>query len=143
MIEDRQKEVIESFSHCTSWEERYNKLIQMGKTLPPMEDSLKTEENLVQGCQSKVWLQASVDDKKNVIFRADGDALIVKGLVALLVKVYSNSTPDEIMNTPPSFIKALGFEGNLSPSRSNGLFAMIKQIKIYATAFKILEKRGN
>lgn len=128
---------------CQTWEERYNKLIQLGKTLPPLSDEFKTDDNLVQGCQSKVWLKASLNDQGQVVFRADGDALLVKGLIALLIKVYSSATPDEILNTPPDFIKVLGFEGNLSPSRSNGLFAMIKQIKIYATAFKVLAQRSS
>jgi len=112
----------------------------MGKALPELSEDLKTEQNIVKGCQSQVWLHATLNAQGQVVLQGDSDALIVKGLVALLLSVYSGSTPQEILSTPPEFLKALGFEGNLSPSRANGLHSMLKQIKNYAMAFDYLIK---
>ncbi len=139
-IHDRQNKVIADFSAHTQWEDRYKKIIEIGKALPEMPENLKTEQNIVKGCQSQVWLHAALNDQGQVMLQGDSDALIVKGLVALLLAVYSGSTPEEILATPPEFLKALGFEGNLSPSRANGLHAMLKQIKNYALAFDYLLK---
>lgn len=139
-IDDRQKKLIQDFSHFQQWEDRYKKIIDMGKALPAMAEEFKTEANMVKGCQSQVWLHASLNDQGQVVLQGDSDALIVKGLVALLLKLYSGATPAEILNTPPDFLRALGFEGNLSPSRANGLHSMLKQIKLYATAFDYLLK---
>lgn len=139
-IQERQAKVIQDFSALTDWEDRYKKIIEMGKALPPMPENLKTEQNAVKGCQSQVWLSASLNEKNQVQLFGDSDALIVKGLVGLLLSVYSEATPAEILTTPPEFLKALGFEGNLSPSRANGLHSMLKQIKLYATAFDYLVK---
>lgn len=139
-IQERQDKIIEDFAALSRWEDRYKKIIEMGKALPEMPESLKTEQNIVKGCQSQVWLSAKLNDQGLVDLVGDSDALIVKGLVSLLLHVYSGSTPSEILATPPEFLRALGFEGNLSPSRANGLHSMLKQIKLYATAFDYLLK---
>lgn len=129
-----------TFSQLPSWEEKYKKIIAMGRALAEMPESLKTEENKVKGCQSQVWLHASLNASQEVVLVGDSDALIVKGLVALLLAVYSPSKPQDILQNPPDFIKDLGFEGNLSPSRTNGLYSMIQQIRNYAIAFDYLLK---
>ena len=139
-IQEKQQKLIQEFSQFPQWEDRYKKIIEMGKSLPEMPSDLKTEQNIVKGCQSQVWLSASLSDGGKVQLQGDSDALIVKGLVSLLLTVYSDASPNEILSTPPDFLKALGFEGNLSPSRANGLHAMLKQIKLYATAFDYLLK---
>ncbi len=139
-IQEKQQKLIQEFSQFPQWEDRYKKIIEMGKSLPEMPSDLKTEQNIVKGCQSQVWLSASLSDGGKVQLQGDSDALIVKGLVSLLLNVYSDASPSEILSTPPDFLKALGFEGNLSPSRANGLHAMLKQIKLYATAFDYLLK---
>lgn len=142
-IQERQTKVIADFSVFTQWEDRYKKIIEMGKALPELSEEFKNEQNIVKGCQSQVWLHANLNAQGQVVLHGDSDALIVKGLVALLLSVYSGSTPQEILSTPPEFLKALGFEGNLSPSRANGLHAMLKQIKNYAMAFDYLLKSRN
>ncbi|MFM6927555.1 MAG: SufE family protein [Bdellovibrio sp.] len=139
-IQERQAKVISDFSVYTQWEDRYKKIIEMGKALAPMSEELKTEQNIVKGCQSQVWLHAGLNSQGQMELVGDSDALIVKGLVALLLNVYSGATPAEVLNTPPEFLRALGFEGNLSPSRANGLHSMLKQIKLYATAFDYMLK---
>lgn len=139
-ILERQNALIKDFSALTQWEDRYKKIIDIGKSLPEMPENLKTEQNIVKGCQSQVWLSASLSDDGRMLLQGDSDALIVKGLVGLLLSVYSGSAPSEILATPPEFLRALGFEGNLSPSRANGLHSMLKQIKLYATAFDYLLK---
>jgi len=139
-VNERQKKIILEFSRLLDWEDRYKKVIEMGRELPPMPEALKIEDNRVKGCQSQVWLSAQLSDQGNVVFQGDSDALIVKGLVALLLKVYSNSKPDDILQSPPEFLRELGFEGNLSPSRANGLHSMLKQIRLYATAFAYVLK---
>jgi len=139
-IQEKQAQVIADFSAVTDWEARYRKIIDLGKALPAMDETLKTEANIVKGCQSQVWLHASLDTQGNMILHGDSDALIVKGLVGLLLKIYSGSSPADVLMTPPEFLKALGFEGNLSPSRANGLHSMLKQIKLYAAAFDYLNK---
>lgn len=139
-IQERQSKVIADFAAHTQWEDRYKKIIEMGKALAEMPADLKTEQNIVKGCQSQVWLHAALNDQGQIQLQGDSDALIVKGLVALLLYVYSGSAPSEILATPPEFLKALGFEGNLSPSRANGLHSMLKQIKNYAMAFDYLLK---
>lgn len=139
-IDARQSKIIAEFSAIQSWEDRYKRIIELGKSLPSMAENLKTEQNIVKGCQSQVWLSAQLNDQGQMILQGDSDALIVKGLVGLLLSVYSGSAPAEVLATPPEFLKALGFEGNLSPSRANGLHSMLKQIKMYATAFDYLLK---
>lgn len=139
-VQDRQQKIIKEFSELSQWEDRYKKIIEMGKALPPMPENLKTEQNIVKGCQSQVWLSAHLNEQGLVEFFGDSDALIVRGLVSLLLNIYSGSTPEDILKNPPEFLKTLGFEANLSPSRANGLFAMIKQIMLFATAFQYLSK---
>ena len=134
-INEIQDEIIEEFSDFEDWLDRYQLLIDLGNEQEPLPAEAKTDNNLIEGCQSKVWLDARYEDGK-VIFRADGDALIVKGLVALLVKVYSGHTPQEILTAEPYFVEAIGLREHLSPTRSNGLLAMIRQMKLYALAFK-------
>lgn len=138
IVEERQEELIKEFALFTSWEDRYKRIIEYGKKLSDMPEQLKTEENIVKGCQSQVWMHASLNEKNEMIMVADSDALLVKGLVALLVKVYSPAEPAQILKVAPEFLKTLGFEQNLSPSRSNGLHSMLKQIKLFATAFSYL-----
>lgn len=140
IIQDRQQKLINDFSAFSQWEDRYKKIIELGKSLPEMPESMKTADNIVKGCQSQVWLFASLNEDGTMHLVGDSDALIVKGLVALLLNVYSDASPSEILVTPPEFLRALGFEGNLSPSRANGLHSMLKQIKLYATAFDYLLK---
>lgn len=134
----RQKDWILQFQSLENWEARYKQIISMGKNLEPLESKYQTEEYLVKGCQSKVWLVAHLDSPY-LYFKADSDALIVKGLIAILLEVYSGQTPLEILNTPPTFIEQLGLNTHLSQTRANGLVALIKQIKYYALAFSSLE----
>lgn len=125
------------FAKLNSWEEKYQKIIEYGKALPALDPTLQTEEAKVKGCQSQVWLHSQLESGK-VFLKGDSDALLVRGLVALVIRVYSGSTPQEILTTPPEFLKTMGFEGNLSPSRANGLFSMIKQIRYFAMAYASL-----
>lgn len=138
-INEAQDEVIEEFSGFTDWMDRYQMLIDMGNDLEPLDERYKTEQNLIDGCQSRVWLQADYDG--NVItFTAESDALIVKGIIALLIQVLSGHTPKEILDADLYFIDRIGLKEHLSPTRSNGLLAMVKQIRMYALAFS--EKDG-
>ncbi|MBR2638800.1 MAG: SufE family protein [Bacteroidaceae bacterium] len=134
-IKDKQDEIIEEFSSFDDWMDRYQLLIDLGSDVEPLDEEYKTESNLIEGCQSRVWLWAELLDGK-VYFRAESDALIVKGIVSLLVKVYSGHTPDEILDNEPYFVEAIGLREHLSPTRSNGLVAMIKQMRLYALAYK-------
>jgi len=134
-INEVQDEIIEEFSMFDDWMDRYSLLIELGNSLGKLDDKYKNEDNLIVGCQSRVWLQAEYNDGK-VIFHAESDAVIVKGIIALLIKVLSNRTPDEIINTDLYFIEKIGLKENLSPTRSNGLVSMIKQMRFYAMAFK-------
>jgi cysteine desulfuration protein SufE len=138
--EDRQKKMITEFNSLQTWEERYKKLIDKGKALGDLPEALKTEDAKVRGCQSQVWLQAQMSEQNEITLQADSDALIVKGLVAVLLEVYSGLTPDEVLASSADFLKELGFDSHLSPSRANGLYAMLKQIFHYATAFKVLSQ---
>ena len=134
-INDIQDEIISEFSDFDDWMDRYQLLIDMGSEQPPLEEKYKTEQNLIDGCQSRAWLQADMVDGK-LLFRAESDALIVKGIVALLVRVLSGHTPQEILDADLYFIDRIGLREHLSPTRSNGLGAMLKQMKMYALAFK-------
>ncbi|MEW6509061.1 MAG: SufE family protein [Bacteroidota bacterium] len=136
-IHEIQEEIIKEFEQYTDWEDRYKRIIQYGKELPPLDENLRTDKNKLSGCQSRVWINASLSDGK-IIFEADSDASIVKGLIALLIKVYSNHTPDEILSNPPDYFRRIGIDSHLSPTRRNGLAAMMKQIQMYAVAFKAL-----
>lgn len=135
-IDELQDEVIEDFSQVDDWMDRYQMLIDLGEELPPMEEEYKTQQNLIDGCQSQVWLQADMTENGKIVFSADSDALIVKGIIALLLKVISGHTPDEILQSELYFIDRIGLKDHLSPTRSNGLLAMVKQIKMYALAYK-------
>lgn len=134
-IQEKQKQLVDEFQAVGDWEERYKKIIAMGRQLPDMAEEYKNDDNKVKGCQSQVWLHAELTSQGKMILHGDSDAMIVKGLVAVLLQVYSGSGPEEILKSPPEFLRALGFESHLSPSRANGLHAMLKQIQHYATAF--------
>lgn len=140
-IKDAQAHIVEEFSGLQNWEQRYKKIIDLGKQLPDLDEKFKTDDLKVKGCQSQVWIHATLSDDKRVVFQADSDALIVRGLVALLLKVYSGATPEEILNVEPTFIAEIGLQNHLSPSRTNGLMSMIKQIKYYAAAFTAMLDR--
>lgn len=146
-INELQDEVIEEFSDFDDWMDKYQLLIDLGNELAPLDEKYKTESNLIDGCQSRVWLQADLvemeneaGEMRNVIhFQAESDALIVKGIVALLIRVLSGHTPQEILDANLYFIEQIGLREHLSPTRSNGLLAMVKQMRMYALAFKAKE----
>ena len=135
-INELQDEVIEEFSDFEDWMDKYQLLIDLGNELEPLDEKYKTESNLIDGCQSRVWVQADYEDGK-LVFKAESDALIVKGIIALLIRVLSGHTPQEILDSELYFIDAIGLKDHLSPTRSNGLLAMVKQIRMYALAFKM------
>lgn len=134
-IQEIQQKILREFKALEDWTERYKYIIELGRKLEPIDEKYKVEDNLVRGCQSQVWLHTRLDDGK-VIFEADSDAAITKGLVALMVRFYSGQDPETIISTNPEFIEKIGMEKHLSPTRSNGLASMIKQMKIYAMAYK-------
>ena len=135
-INELQDEVIEEFEDFSDWMDKYQLLIDLGNEQEPLDPQYKTEQNLIDGCQSRVWLQADLDNEGKVVFQAESDALIVKGIISLLIKVVSGHTPDEILNSDLYFIEKIGLKEHLSPTRSNGLLAMVKQMRMYALAFK-------
>ena len=137
-IDELQDEVIEEFSDFTDWMDKYQLLIDLGNDMEPLEEKYKTESNLINGCQSRVWIHADYNDGK-LFFKAESDALIVKGLIALLLRVLGGHTPQEILDADLYFIDRIGLREHLSPTRSNGLLAMVKQIRVYALAFKAKE----
>jgi cysteine desulfuration protein SufE len=137
-INQTQDEIIEEFDGLTDWMDRYAYIIDLGNTLPEYPESEKTPQNLIEGCQSRVWITARKADDGTISFEADSDALIVKGIVALLMRVLNHHTPDEILNADLYFVDKIGLKEHLSPTRSNGLVAMVKQIHNYAKAFKLL-----
>lgn len=137
-INEIQDEVIAEFSDFNDWMDRYQLLIDLGNEQEPLDEAYKTEENLIEGCQSRVWLQCDEADGK-LLFRAESDALIVKGIIALLIKVVSGHTPDEILESDLYFIDRIGLREHLSPTRSNGLLSMVKQMRMYALAYKAKE----
>ena len=138
-IAERQQQIIDEFTGMSQWEDRYKRIIEYGRELAAMDPAYKTDKNKVKGCQSTVWLHAQAD-KGTVSFQGDSDAMIVRGLIALLLKVYSGATAAEIVATPPSFVDATGLAGHLSQTRANGLAAMVKQIKMYAAVFHAMQK---
>lgn len=138
-INELQDEVIEEFSGFDDWMDKYQMLIDLGNDLEPLDEKYKTEQNLIDGCQSRVWLQCDLKDGK-LVFTADSDALIVKGIIALLIEVISGHTPKEILDADFYFIDKIGLREHLSPTRSNGLLAMVKQIKAYALAYEAKEE---
>ena len=139
-IQEAEQEIIEEFNDYDDWMDKYQLLIDLGNEQEPLDEKYKTESNLIDGCQSRVWLQADYEDGK-IHFQAESDALIVKGIVSLLLRVFSDRTPDEILNADLRFIEEIGLKEHLSPTRSNGLVAMIKQIRLYAMAFKAKEEQ--
>lgn len=134
-IETVQEELIDEFSMFEDWMQRYEYMIELGKSLPLIDENLKTDEKLIKGCQSKVWLHSQLKDGK-VIFTADSDAIITKGIIAVLVRVFSNQQPQAILEANTDFIDEIGLKEHLSPTRANGLVSMIKQMKIYALAYQ-------
>jgi cysteine desulfuration protein SufE len=135
-INEAQDEVIEEFEDFTDWMDKYQMLIDLGNELESLNEKYKTDNNLIDGCQSRVWVQCDYVDGK-LVFTAESDALIVKGIIALLIRVLSGHTPQEILDADLYFIDKIGLKDHLSPTRSNGLLAMIKQIRVYALAYKV------
>jgi len=134
-IDTIQDEIIDEFSMFDDWMQRYEYMIDLGKDLPIIDESKKTDDRLIKGCQSKVWLDAELKNDM-IIFTADSDAIITKGIVAILLRVYSNQKPEDIINADEGFIDQIGLKDHLSPTRANGLVSMIKQLKLYALAFR-------
>ena len=134
-INDRQDEIIEEFQAFDDWMDKYQLLIDLGSEQAPLDEKYKTEQNLIDGCQSRVWLQADYEDGR-IHFQAESDALIVKGIVTLLIRVLNDATPQEILDADLYFIDSIGLKDHLSPTRSNGLLAMVKQMRMYALAFQ-------
>ena len=141
-INEQQDEVIEEFEGFSDWMDKYQMLIDLGNDLEPLDAKYKTEQNLIDGCQSRMWLQADYVDGQ-IVFTADSDALITKGIIALLIQVLSGHTPSEIANADLYFIDRIGLKEHLSPTRSNGLLSMVKQIRMYALAYEAKEAGGN
>ena len=140
-INELQNNVIEEFADFDDWMDKYALLIDLGNSLPPLEEKYKTESNLIEGCQSRVWLQADYVDGK-ILFKGESDAVIVKGIVSVLISILSDHTPQEILDADLYFIEKIGLKEHLSPTRSNGLVAMVKQMRMYALAFRTKEQQG-
>ena len=134
-IKEIQEEIIDEFSMFEDWEERYQYMIDLGKTLPLIDEQYKIDSNLIKGCQSKVWVHAEMQDDK-IAFTADSDAIITKGIIAILIRVFSNQHPTDIIDADTTFIDQIGLKEHLSPTRANGLVSMIKQLKMYAIAYQ-------
>ncbi|MDR1336179.1 MAG: SufE family protein [Tannerella sp.] len=141
-INEIQEQIIEEFSIFDDWMDKYALLIETGHSLEPLDESLKTVNNLIEGCQSRVWLHAGRTAEGRIVFRGESDALIVKGIVALLIRVLSGHTAQEILDASLYFIERIGLREHLSPVRSNGLAAMLKQMRMYALAFRVTEENG-
>ena len=140
-INEKQDEIIDELSGLDDWMDRYSYIIDLGNSLPAIDEQLKTPSRLIEGCQSRVWLDARLSPDGKVEFTADSDAIIVKGIISMLIDVLSGHTPQEILDADLYFIDRIGLSEHLSPTRSNGLLAMVKQIRLYATAFKALEQK--
>ena len=134
-IQEKQQEVVDEFSMFDDWMQRYEYMIELGKSLPLIDEKYKIDENLIKGCQSKVWVHAELDGEK-LVFTADSDAIITKGIVAILIRVFSEQHPSEILEADTAFIDEIGLKEHLSPTRANGLVSMIKQLKMYAVAYQ-------
>ncbi|MDD4489600.1 MAG: SufE family protein [Paludibacter sp.] len=135
-INQIQDEIIEDFAQFDDWMDKYALLIDLGNSLEPIDDQYKVPQNIIEGCQSRVWLAAELNGDGRIVYKAESDAILVKGIVALLLRLFSGRTPDEILNADLYFVEKIGLREHLSPTRSNGLLAMIKQIKLYALAYK-------
>tara|TARA_B100001167_G_C16764519_1_gene303345 strand:- start:1406 stop:1828 length:423 start_codon:yes stop_codon:yes gene_type:complete len=134
-IKEIQEEIVEEFEMFDDWMQRYEYMIELGKSLPLIDEQYKTDENIIKGCQSKVWVHANMKDGK-VVFTADSDAIITKGIIAILIRVFSNQEPQAILDANTDFIDEIGLKEHLSPTRANGLVSMIKQLKMYALAYQ-------
>jgi len=134
-IKDIQEDLIEEFSMFDDWMQRYEYMIELGKSLPLIDDQFKTDDHIIKGCQSKVWVKSELNDGK-VVFTADSDAIITKGIIAILIRVFSNQTPQAIIDADTEFIDEIGLKEHLSATRANGLVSMIKQLKLYAIAYQ-------
>lgn len=134
-IQDIQNDIIEEFSMFDDWVQRYEYMIELGKSLPLIDDQYKTEDHIIKGCQSKVWVHSELKDEM-IVFTADSDAIITKGIIAILIRVFSNQSPKDIIEADVGFIDKIGLKEHLSPTRANGLVSMIKQIKMYAIAYQ-------
>jgi len=134
-IKEIQEEIVDEFAMFDDWMQRYEYIIDLGKNLPLIDEAYKTEDNIIKGCQSKVWLHAEKQDDK-IIFTSDSDAILTKGIIAILIRVFSNQKSEDILNADMNFIDEIGLKEHLSPTRANGLVSMIKKIKMYALAFQ-------
>ena len=134
-IQEIQNEIVDEFSMFDDWMQRYEYIIELGKTLPLIDENAKTNQNTIKGCQSKVWVDAKVEDNK-VVFTADSDAILTKGIIAVLIRTFSHQTPQAILDANTNFIDEIGLKEHLSPTRAKGLVSMIKQIKMFALAFQ-------
>lgn len=134
-IQDIQNEIVDEFSMFEDWMQRYEYMIELGKTLAPMDETHKTDDNIIKGCQSRVWVHADLKDNK-IVFTADSDAIITKGIIAILIRAFSNQKPKAILEANTAFIDEIGLKEHLSPTRANGLVSMIKQLKNYALAYQ-------
>ena len=134
-IKEIQDEIVDEFSMFEDWMQRYEYIIELGKSLPLIEEKYKTEDNIIKGCQSKVWVHGE-ENNGNIVFTADSDAILTKGIIAILIRVFSNQKPEDILEANTDFIDEIGLKEHLSPTRANGLVSMIKQIKMYALAFQ-------
>ncbi len=141
-IEEIQKEIVEEFSIYDDWMDKYNYLIELGKEMPAMDPKYRTDQYLIDGCTSRVWIHAELDDEGKMIITADSDAIITKGIVALLIRVFSGHSPEEIKDAELTFIDEVGLKENLSPTRANGLLSMVHQIRMYALAFYTKQQSG-
>lgn len=134
-IQEIQEEIIDEFSIFDDWMQRYEYMIELGKSLPIIDEQYKVDDNLIKGCQSKVWVHAELDDDK-LVFTADSDAIITKGIIAILIRAFSNQKPQDIIDADTAFIDEIGLKEHLSPTRANGLVSMVKQLKLYAVAYQ-------
>ena len=134
-IQEIQEDIVDEFSMFEDWMQRYEYMIELGKSLPLIDDKYKTEDNIIKGCQSKVWVHAELDGD-NLVFTADSDAIITKGIIAILIRVFSNQKPKDIIEADTQFIDEIGLKEHLSPTRANGLVSMVKQLKMYAIAYQ-------
>jgi cysteine desulfuration protein SufE len=138
-IKETHENLVKAFADMSDWEERYKYIINLGRELPEFNEEFRSEKNKIEGCQSQVWMNATLEDNK-IMIEADSDAMIVKGLIAILLKAYSGFSPADILSVPPDFLQEIGIDKHLSPTRKNGLGAMLKQIQMYAVAYKAMSK---
>lgn len=140
-IEEKEKEIIEEFANFEDWMDKYSYIIEIGNSCPIIEEKEKTENNLIKGCQSRVWVSAKLDENGLMQITADSDAVITKGIITLLLRVFNNQKPQDVYSAELNFVDEIGLKSHLSPTRSNGLLSMIKQIKLYALAFSVKQNQ--